>query len=254
MKKSSYLTFCLAIVIFVLSTQTSCASQENKKIDKLVVGTSTGFYPFEFMNEQNEIDGFDIALMKAVSEKIGVPVEFKDFEFDELPIALADGRINVIASAYSINETRLESSDFSESYFQNKQVVVVQSENNEIKSKENLAGKTIAVQHGTTSEEIAGEIIGAVVLRYETFDEIFASLENGGCDAIVLDSAPADYYVEKYKTKVKLVSDLVLAEEWYGFAVKKGNKELVSKLNKAISELHLDNTYLDLVKKYVISE
>lgn len=241
------ISILLAAVMLAI-VMVGCSSTDN---NKLIVGTNAEFVPFEYVDDDGNIDGFDIALMKEVGKKLDMEVVIENMEFKGLIGAIDSEKINVIAAGMTIDEERKQTCDFTDPYIQSKQVVIVKKGNTAITKEEDLKGKVIAVQEGTTGDFIATDDAGAKeVLRFKKYLDAVKEVENGKADAVIIDSAPADKMVEA-NSNVEIVKDLVMADEEYGIAVKKGNTELLEKINTAISELKADGTFDKLVDEYI---
>ncbi len=216
----------------------------------LIVGTNPEFPPFEYLNDANEVDGFDIALMKELSNRIGMEMQVESMEFKGLIGALKAGKIDAIAAGMTVNEERLEACDFTTPYINSVQVVLVQKDST-IATAEDLAGKKIAVQEGTTGDFIAtDDVENAEVSRFKRYLDAITELNNGRVDAIIIDSSPAAEFL-KANEGLQQVEGLVMADEAYGIAVDKGNTELLDKLNAALEEIKADGTYDQLVDTYI---
>lgn len=227
--------------------------EEKTEIKKIVVGTEPAFAPFEFKDENGEFVGFDIDLMKAIAKAQGLEVEFKGMGFDGLIPALQVGQIDAAISGMTINEDRKEKVNFSIPYYESGLMLAVRADNEDIKGPEDLAGKVIAVQIGTTgaakSEEFV-EAYGAEVKTFNSSDLIFMELINGGADVIINDLPAIQYFIkQKGEGKIKLVGDL-LTGEYYGIAIAKENIELLDLINKGLMQLKENGKYADIYRKW----
>ncbi|MDO4556813.1 MAG: basic amino acid ABC transporter substrate-binding protein [Lachnospiraceae bacterium] len=231
------------------------AAAESGIPDKLIVGTNAEFPPFEFVNDDGEYDGFDIALMQAVCDKIGCEMEVSNMEFKSLLGAMQLNSIDVIAAAMTVTEDRKQSVDFSESYYEAKQVIIVDKDS-DIASFSDLDGLKIGVQEGTTGDlfvtpgEDGALVQNAEVKRFKKGVDAVMDLKNGGVDAVVIDKNPATEFVSSNEDTLKIVEDDAAKEE-YAYAVAKGNTELADAINQAVEELKADGTYDALVKEYI---
>lgn len=222
--------------------------------DTIIVGTNAEFPPFEYVDDNGDFDGFDIALMQAVCDKMGVKMEVNNMEFKSLLGAMQLNSIDVIAAAMTVTEERQQSVDFTDSYYEAKQVIIVNKDNN-VASFSDLDGKSIGVQEGTTGdlfvtpEEEGALVKDANVKRFKKGVDAVMDLKNGGVDAVVIDKNPATEFVSG-NDDLKIVEDDAATEN-YAFAVAKGNTELADAINKAVEELKADGTYDSLVKEYI---
>ncbi len=216
----------------------------------LRVGTEPIFAPFEFPKEGNQgYTGFDIELMEAIGKQMGKKVEFVAMGFDALIPALKTGNIDVAIAGMNITEERKKVVTFSEPYYTSGLVIMVKKDNNDINNIDDLKGKCIAAQIGTTSELKAREIEGAVVKTFNTQDEAALELKNGGVDALIGDIPVAEYYLAKGGNKfAKLVGEK-MKDGQYGIAVKKDSK-LAEDINKAMAELKKNDEFAKIHQKW----
>ncbi|HHX49974.1 MAG TPA: basic amino acid ABC transporter substrate-binding protein [Clostridia bacterium] len=219
-----------------------------------VVGTEPTFPPFEYTDEKtNEITGFDIELIKAIAEEAGIKVTVQSLGFDGLIPALQAGSIDIVIAGMSVNPERAESVDFGPAYFEAGLKIAVVSDSNEINSVDDLKGKTVAVQIGTTGALKAQELKDAGIVKeiktYNTVDVVFLELINGTVDAVINDLPVNEAYMAKNPGKVKMVGDVLEGEE-YAFAVAKGNTELLEKLTDGLAKVKDSGEFEELTIKY----
>ena len=202
------------------------------------VGTEPAFAPFEFQKEgSKELTGFDIDLVKAVGKQMGYKVEIQNMGFDALIPALEAGNIDVAIAGMSITDERKKVVAFSDPYYTSGLLIMVPKDNTTIKSIEDLKGKRIACQIGTTGEKKSRSIEGAVVTAFNTQSEASMELKNGGADAVINDAPVVAYYLQQGGASVaKTVGEKMEAED-YGMAVNKNKPELAAEINKAMAEL-----------------
>jgi len=248
MKRVAVVVLLIGMVIVVtLSFAQSLAGI--KKRGKLIVGTEPTFPPFEFVNEKNQVVGFDIDIANELAKRLGVKLEIVNLPFDSLIPALLQGKIDLIIAGMTITEERAKVVDFSKPYFEANQAIVVRKDGKfEPKKLEELVGKKVAVQLGTTGDLVVSEINGVQVVRFQKFTDAFLELQNGRVNAVVLDEAPAKAYVKKFPKF--LISAVVNTGETYGIAVKKGNKELLNFVNQTLDILKSSGTYNKLIQKW----
>lgn len=218
----------------------------------LTVGTNAEFPPFEFVDDNGEPDGFDVALIKAIGEKMGVDVVIENMEFDAL-VASIGTKTDASIAGMTVTEERENMVDFSDSYYEVVQYVIVGADS-EIKGAEDLEGITIGVQLGTTGDFIAEEIEGANVSQYNKAVDAVNDLINGRLDAVIIDKNPALVFGEKFgEDKIKLIdgADFEFETENYAIALPKGDTELKDAVNGALKELKEDGTFDALVSEYI---
>ncbi|WP_029233311.1 basic amino acid ABC transporter substrate-binding protein [Butyrivibrio sp. VCB2006] len=217
----------------------------------LVVGTNAAFPPFEYVGDDGQPDGFDIALIKAIGEKIGMDVQIQDMEFDSL-VSSIGSKIDVAIAGMTVTEERQKTVDFSESYYEAVQSVIV-PKGSSIASAEDLKNLKIGVQLGTTGEFIADEIEGAEVSAYNKAVDAVNDLNNNRVDCVIIDKNPAEVFGAQFADKVDVIpgTSFDFEPEFYAIALPKGNTDLANKINAAIQELKADGTYDSLVKQYI---
>ncbi len=219
----------------------------------LNVGTNAEFPPFEYVGDDGEPDGFDMALIKAIGEKLGVDVVVENMEFDSL-VASIGSKIDVAIAGMTVTEERKNAVDFSDDYYEAVQYVIV-SADSEIANAEDLKGKTIGVQLGTTGDFIVEEIEDATPAQYNKAVDAVNDLRNGRVDAVIIDKNPALVFGEQFKDEVKLYdgesADFGFEKEYYAIALPKGDEELAKSINEALAELKEDGTFDELVTQYI---
>ena len=199
--------------------------------------------------------GLDMDLIKAIGEDQDFDVEFENLSFDGLIPALKAGNIDIVAAGMNKDdEDRQKEVDFSDSYYESKLFVAVTEDNTTIKSVEDLTpDMKVAAQTGTTGaskvKELkdAGKIKEAVIL--DGLDTCMMKLINGDVSAVINDKPVTEAYMKKQPDKIKMVGEALNAEN-YGFAVQKGNAELVEKINNGLKHIKENGTYDKLVDEW----
>ena len=251
MKKllSILMTAVLCMTVFV-----GCGSEgaSNQK-DALIVGTNAEFPPFEYVGDDGQPDGFDVALITAIGEKLGREVQMENMEFNSL-IAAIGSKIDLAIAAMTVDEERSKVVDFSENYYEAIQYVVLPIDST-ISTIADLENKSIGVQLGTTGMYTAEEIQGAKVQSYNKAVDAVNDLKNGRVDAVIVDKNPAEVFVGKYPEDLKAIegAQFEFATEYYAIACPKGS-DIVNEINKALAELKEDGTFDALVAEYIGAE
>lgn len=225
-------------------------SEEVKEV--LVLGTNAEFPPYEYYENQ-DIVGIDVDMAKAIAEKIGVEVKVEDMQFDSIIPALTSGKIDIGMAGITVSEDRMAFVNFSDSYTTATQVIIV-TEGSEIASEDDLAGKKIGVQQGTTGDIFATDLEdkGSVVERYNKGMEAVQALSQGKIDAVIIDNNPAKVFVSEVEG-LQILEEAFAVEE-YAIAIAKDNDELLEKVNAALAELSADGTIEEIVSKYITAE
>lgn len=222
--------------------------------DVLRVGTNAEFPPFEYVGDDGEPDGFDIALIKAIGEKLGMEVQVENMEFNSLVSAIGT-KIDVAIAGMTVDEERKQSVDFSDSYYDAVQYVIVPA-GSDIKTAADLENKTIGTQLGTTGDfKVQDDIPGATSQQYNKAVDAVNDLINGRVDAVIIDKNPALVFEKKFEGQVVALdgADFDFETEKYAIALPKGS-DLLEKVNNALAEIKTDGTFDALVAEYIEGE
>ena len=219
----------------------------------VVVGTDAAYAPFESQNEKGEIVGLTIDVVNAAAKKAGIEVKFVNTPWEGIFNALGQGDRDMIASSVTITDERKQTMDFTDPYFDAVQLIAVKA-NSKIAKFDDLKKLKVGVQTGTTGDEAVTKLLGKTstsIKRFESTPLALKELEAGGVDAVVADNGVViNYVANNAGAKFKTVSDKAFAPEQYGFAVKKGNADLLGKLNKGLAEIKADGSYAAIYAKY----
>ncbi|MDY0340163.1 MAG: basic amino acid ABC transporter substrate-binding protein [Coriobacteriia bacterium] len=263
-----FMAFALAFSMFAL---TGCATEEEpdttteEPMDegsepaveefvlveegKLIAGSETTFPPFESMNG-DIAEGFDVDLMEAIGEKLGLEVVIKTEIFDTLiPTLQAGGKFDVIASGMTIKPEREKEIDFSDPYYDSNQSVVMKA-GSTYNAPEDLTGLRVGVQSGTTGQAWAEETVPDVqIVPFKNATEAFAAAAAGNVDAIVNDLPVSTELLKQDARGLEVVAQIPTGEQ-YGFGVSKDNPALRDAINDALAELRADGTYDEIFEKW----
>jgi polar amino acid transport system substrate-binding protein len=231
------------------------ASAAGGDVKEYVVGTDASYAPFEFQNDKSEIVGFDIEVLSAVAAKGGFKVKFVNTPWEGIFAGLQQGDRDLLTSAITITDERKQSMDFSDPYFEARQLIAVAKGVKDVKTFQDLKNKKVAVQTGTTGDEVVQKLLGKTnpnIKRFENMPLALKELETGGVDAAVGDNGVVINYVKNNpQNGVSTVEDTKsFAPEYYGFVVKKGNAELLAKVNAGLKAIKADGTYDQIFNKY----
>jgi polar amino acid transport system substrate-binding protein len=211
-----------------------------------VVGTDAAYAPFESQNEKGDIVGFDIDIVNAIAAKAGIQVKFVNTPWEGIFNALGQGDRDMVVSAVTITEERKQTMDFTDPYFDAAQLIAVK-ETSKVAKFADLKKLKVGVQTGTTGDEAVSKLLGKTntnIKRFESTPLALKELEAGGVDAVVADNGVVIHYVANNPGgKFKTVSDPEFVPEQYGIALKKGNAELLAKLNEGLKAIKADGTY-----------
>ncbi|WP_048823991.1 basic amino acid ABC transporter substrate-binding protein [Bacillus sp. B-jedd] len=208
--------------------------------DKLVGGTEATFAPFESLNDKGEIVGIDIDVMNAIAAAQGFEFEMKNVGWEPTFQKITNGELDFGAAGITITKERKQTYDFTEPYYQANLVIIVK-EGSDIKSVDDLKDKQVAVQINTTGHKAAQDILGKSntnIKAYENQPTAMQQVRNGSADAAIGDNAVVFEYMKNNKnTGLKVIEDAKFEKEFYGFMVKKGNKEVLDMLNEGLKKI-----------------
>ena len=214
---------------------------------QLLVGTDTPFPPFE-IGQPPDISGYDIEVMNAIGEKLGLEVTYQDTGFDTIFRDVANGQFDTAAAASTITPERQEKVNFTDPYYEAQQALLV-AEGSEVATTADLGGVIVGAQDGTTGETFANDETEAAEVRgFPEGPDAVAALINGQVEAVIIDQPVAVDAVEK-QGGVEIVEEIP-TNELYGFAVALDKTNLVEAMNGALVELKDDGTLADLYQQY----
>ena len=238
------------LVLFASCQKKTTGLEEVKNSGKLVIATSPDFPPFEYL-EGGEVVGIEVDILSLIAEKLSVKLEINQMDFDSVLPGVQSGKFDVGVSGISITEKRKKNVLFSSPYCLAAQAIVV-TETSTIKSKDDLEGKKISVQTGTTAESYTMEM-GYTVSSFTANSDAEMALVQGKVDAWVIDDLTAYEMVEAYNktAEIKLVIlEDAMTTEPYAFAFSLDNEDLVNEINTILSSLLSDGTIEKIFKKY----
>ena len=236
--------FCL---IFVLCLMANVYAKQQKKV--LKVGVSATWPPFEYV-EKGKIIGFDVDLANRIGEIIGRKIEFEDMTLSTLIFALNSGKIDTIISGLTITDERKKSVDFTQSYFDNRLVLIVpKANNNKFNSLNQLKGKKVGVELGSTADDIVSAVKEIKNEKFDNPSMAVVALKNGKLDAVVMDETPAEKNVSSIGG-VKIVKNFIVATEELGIAVNKKDKQLLKQINDALTQIKESGEMDKLMNKW----
>lgn len=229
----------------------SCAAFSAGAADVLRVGTEATYAPFEFMDENAQAIGYDMDIIKAVAAAQGMEVEVRNMGFDALIPSLMTNQIDAAIAAVTITPERAERVDFTEPYYNSGlSVLIRESDQDKYKTLDDLKDAVLCGQIGTTGAEKAAELSGGNSKSYNYESEVFNELKTGGCDGAVNDRPVNLYYLATSHAEGIVEMSEMITSEQYGIAVKKGNQELLDKLNAGLKQIHEDGTFAKIHEKW----
>lgn len=232
----------LAIVALVASVVCGCAQKESDTVKMITEAT---FPPYEFLRGQ-EIVGIDVEICRAVAQKLGKNFHCETVDFDSVIPAVISGKADLAAAGITVTEDRKKNVDFSIPYVKTG-IVVVYKKDNPFRGKDQLKGKKIGVQGGTTSEAFVTDELKQEPERTKSPAEAVAALKAGRVEFVIADIDPAKNCVKGEDTLA--ISDFITSEE-YAIAIKKGQPDLLKAINETIAEIKADGRLEKWVKEF----
>lgn len=219
---------------------------------KLTMSTNAAFPPYEMTTDAGDFEGIDIEVAGAIAKKLGLELQVDDMDFDAALLAAQNGKSDMVMAGVTVTDERLKVMDFSDTYAEGIQSIIV-PEDSDIASVDDLAGKIIGTQRGTTGYIYCTDDFGEdAVVAYDSGLTAVQALNNGQVDAVVIDNAPAKEYVAA-NPGLKVL-ETSYAEEDYAIGMNKDNTALVEAVNAALEELKADGTLQSIVDKYITAE
>ncbi len=236
------------------AASTSAAAGELTTVmaGKLTMATNATFPPYEMTTDSGDIEGIDVDTAKAIAEKLGLELQIDDMDFDAALLSVQQGKADIAMAGITVTDERKAVMAFSDSYATGIQSIIV-PEGSDIASPDDLAGKKIGTQRGTTGYIYCTDDFGEdSVVAYDNGLTAVQALNNGQVDAVVIDNAPAKEYVAA-NPGLKVL-ETSYAEEDYAIGMNKDNTALVEAVNAALEDLKADGTLQSIVDKYITAD
>jgi polar amino acid transport system substrate-binding protein len=253
-KWGALLTVLLAVALLATACTDAPASSGAEGDKVYVVAMDASFPPMEFVDENKEIVGFDVDLLTAIAEEMGFEFEIKNTAWDGIFAGLESGDYDVIMSAVTIRADRQEKYDFTDPYINAGQAIVVRADDTEILGPDDLSGRNVGAQIGTTGAFAIQDIAGAILKEYDSADLALLDLVSGNIDAVVVDTpVAADYALlsAQFAGRLKIVGDAITSEE-YGALVNKGqNQEFLEMFNEGLSRVQSSGMYDQIYARWI---
>ena len=234
------------------ASETETAELSTVEPGKLIMSTNAAFPPYEMTTDSGEFEGIDIETAQAIADKLGLELQIDDMDFDAALLAVQQGKADMVMAGVTVTDERQNVMDFTDSYATGIQSIIVK-EDSDIASVDDLAGKKIGTQRGTTGYLYCSDDFGDEnVVAYDNGLTAVQMLNNGQVDCVVIDNAPAKEFIAA-NPGLKLL-DTAYVEESYAIGVGRGNTELKDAINTALEELKADGTLQAIVDKYITAE
>lgn len=241
------------------ATSEAAASGEFTTVTEgvLTMSTNAAFPPYEMTTDSGEFEGIDVEIAGAIAEKLGLELQIDDMDFDASLLAVQQGKSDMVMAGVTVTEERLAVMSFTDSYANGIQSVIV-TEDSDIASIDDMEGKLIGTQAGTTGYIYCsdtpenGGFGEENVIAYDNGITAVQALMNGQVDCVVIDNAPAQEFV-KANPGLKIL-DSEYANEEYAIGVNKDNTALLDAINGALAELKADGTIDSIISKYISTD
>ena len=222
-------------------------------LTKIVIGLDDSFPPMGFRDDKAQLVGFDIDLAREAAKRLGAEVEFKPIDWNAKEAELTGKRVDALWNGLTITEERKQNIAFTAPYMENHQIIVVAA-SSAIKTKADLAGKTVGAQEGSSAVDAVKkeEAVFKSFKDFKTFgDNVTAlmDLSTGRLDAVVVDEVVGRYYVAK-KPQDYVVLEAHFGTEDYGVGVRKDDTELQGKLDKALADMKADGAAAKIAEQW----
>lgn len=253
------------IFIFAIScSKTQNASQASSSADnslqkvkesgKLVLGLDDTFAPMGFRDKEGNIVGFDIDLAKEVANRLGVELVAKPVDWSSVVLSLKKGDVDVVWNGFAINETRKEQVNFTKPYLNNRLMIVKNADRADIKTKDDLKGKILGVQTGSSNyESLEADPISKEtkeIRQYDIYANAFLDLEAKRIDAVIVDEIVARYYISKENADFELLEEYPITAKSFGVGVRKTDTELLNAIDKALDDMRDDGKAAEISTKW----
>ncbi len=251
--KTVAFTLAAGAVLFVAGCGDNNVASSSSTQKKLSVAVEASYAPFEYKDEHQHIIGFDVDLMKAVAEKMNAEAEFHNMPFDDIFPAVGEKKINLGISAIGKTERRSQYVSFSDPYYSLGAYVIVVRPGSDIHGVEDLKGKVVVVEKGTTNEDKAQTVGAAKIVTSDAYEVVFRTVEKGQADAAIVDEPGAKYYLEHQNTQLALAGTIP-TDEQFVIIMAKDDKKMQQDVNAALKQVMDDGTYDKLSQKWFFNK
>jgi polar amino acid transport system substrate-binding protein len=230
-------------------TIASALPEKTKTAGKISFGVDDAYPPMEYRDEKNALVGFDIDFGNAIAKKLGIKSDWVPTVWDGILPSLSAKKFDAILSSLSITDKRKLEIGFSEPYIMGGPIIITKKDNTSIKTADDLKGKTVAVQLGSTGDNAVSGISGTKeVKKYDKIPQALLDLTSGRVEAVVADDQVGRYYVGLDASKYLVAGKL--NDEPFGIGFRKEDKDLTDVVQKAIDDLKADGTLSKISLKW----
>ncbi|MDD3204708.1 MAG: basic amino acid ABC transporter substrate-binding protein [Lachnospiraceae bacterium] len=233
------------------TAETTEAATENVAANgTLIMATNAEFPPYEY-REGDQIVGIDAEIAQAIADELGMELQIEDMQFDSIIAAVQTGKADIGVAGMTVTEDRLQAVSFSDSYTQAAQVIIVKGDS-AVATPDDLKGKTVGVQLGTTGDIYAEDIEDVTIDRYNKGFEAVQALLQDKVDAVIIDREPANVFIEENEG-LKVLDEEFTVED-YAICMAKDNTDLLDKVNTALASLKESGKLDEIKAKYITAE
>ena len=233
------------------TAETTEAATENVAANgTLIMATNAEFPPYEY-REGDQIVGIDAEIAQAIADELGMELQIEDMQFDSIIAAVQTGKADIGVAGMTVTEDRLQAVSFSDSYTQAAQVIIVKGDS-AVATPDDLKGKTVGVQLGTTGDIYAEDIEDVTIDRYNKGFEAEQALLQDKVDAVIIDREPANVFIEENEG-LKVLDEEFTVED-YAICMAKDNTDLLDKVNTALASLKESGKLDEIKAKYITAE
>ena len=237
-----------AMAVTFAAAFSGCSNSSEKTT--LVMATNAEFPPYEF-REGGDIVGIDVEIARAIAEDMGLELVIEDMAFDSVIAAVQSGKADIGAAGLTVSEDRLANVNFSDPYTTAAQVVIIKN-GSPVTSPDDLVGKKVGVQLGTTGAIYAEDIENATVEQYNKGFEAVQALLQDKVDAVIIDREPAKVFVSQNEGLIILDEEFTIED--YAIAIAKENTELQNNVNNSLASLKSSGKLQEIIDKYISAE
>lgn len=255
MNKNAMKSAAFALAASAIFFSTGCGGEAGSSAaapkKKISVAVEASYAPFEYKDENGLIVGFDVDLMKAVAQKMDAEAEFNNLPFEQIFHFVGDKKIQLGISAIGATEGRKKHVSFSDPYYSlGSYVIVVRPGTEGIHGPEDLKGKIVAAERGTTNEMKAKELSPARTVMPDYYKDVFKAVEEGEADAAIVDEPGAQYYLEHGGRGKLTTAGTIPTGEQFVIIMAKDDKAMEQEVNAALKKVMEDGTYDKLSQKW----
>ncbi len=261
MKKGLVTLLIVALMIALVGCNSNETTEngegQGKNTDKrtLTVATSADFPPFETIDTKGEIVGFDIDLIKEIGKELDAEIAFKNMEFNGIIAAIQTGKADLAISGLSVDKERVKKVNFSDSYYETSQTIVVKKDTIGLATMDDVKGLTVGSQLGSSSDDVISTFDGIEVKKYNKVTDAIQDLKNGRIEAVIVEDSIAEAFVQKNdELEIVIPEGLNTEDQPFAIAIPKEDEKLLKEVNTALQAIKDSGKYDELVAKWFTFE